>query len=89
MDGLMDAASVGNEPKIDGTEGSQDAPANPGFLLDLPNRGLFGSLTGLEVTFGERPHQAPTSVKSPNQRGALRVRSPIDDESAGTRFLIG
>jgi hypothetical protein len=41
------------------------------------------------VTFGERPHQAPTSVKSPDQRAALRIRGPIDDESASTRFLVG
>src|SRR5436305_12194162 len=75
---LVDPATVGDEPVVDAPERGEHAAANTRLLGDLPDGGLLGRLTHLDVPLGQRPQHASAPVNAPDQRGDLLVAGAVE-----------
>ena len=89
---LVHPAAVGDEPVVDAPQRGQHAAADAGLLGDLPDGGLFGGLTQLDVPLGQRPQHPPAPIDAADQRRDLLVArsvEAVDDEPAGGGFVDG
>src|SRR5947209_3084047 len=87
---LVDSATVGDEPVVDAAERGEHAAANACLLGDLPDGGLLGRLTHLDVALGERPQHPSAPVNASDQRRDLLVARPVeavDHQPPGGRLV--
>ena len=89
---LVHATALGDEPVVDAAERGQHTALDAGLLGDLPDRGLLGGFTELDVALGQRPQHPAAPVDAPDQRRHLTVLGPVeavDHQPARRGFVHG
>lgn len=92
MHRLVHPPPVGDEPVVDTAQRGEHAAADPGFLGDLSDGGLFGGLAHFDVALGQRPQHPPAAIDAPDQGGHLLVAWPVEavnDQPAGGGLVHG